>query len=126
MFGRYALVLFSLLTLAAAGCIFAGVAAVGAGVVYVNGEGKKTFTCSIDDAHVATLKALDQMGLIKLEESRDDEGWMVRTRRPGDAAEVKIHIRRAADGLTEVRVRVGTWGDKYYSAQIIEAIGNNL
>ena len=126
MFGRHALALLSLLTLVAAGCIFAGAAAVGAGIVYVGGEGKKTFMCSVDDAHAATLKTLDQKGLIKLGESRDGEGWMVRTRRLGDAAEVKIRIHRAGESLTEVAVRVGTWGDKDYSAQMLEAIESNM
>ena len=132
--GRKPLVVLCIFALASSGCVAAGITAVTAGIVYVSGEAKKSYVATVNETHEATLKAMDEMGLVKLEETRDGDGWQIRTRRPADpteikaskSVEVKIRIRSGGESITEVGVRVGTWGDKDYSTKVLLAIENNL
>lgn len=120
------LLLLGLLALVLSGCVVAGITALGAGIVYVSGEARQSYAATVDQTHQAVLTAMDEMGLIKLEETHQGADWRIRTRRPTDAADVKIRIRRGGESLTEVSVRVGLWGDKEYSTQLLEAVGKNL
>jgi hypothetical protein len=123
---RKPLVLLCLLAVVASGCVAAVVTAGVAGIVYVSGEAKKSYVATVEETHQATLKAMQDLNLVVLGENRDGTGWELRSRRPADAVEVKIRLRRTGETLTEVGVRVGTLGDKDYSVKVHEAIERHL
>ena len=124
---RKALALLGLLLLSLTGCVAMAVtAAVAAGVVYVSGEAGKTYTADVDRTHQATLKVLEEMGLPVLEQKRDGDGWRLRSRRSGDADEIKIHITPGDTHTTVVKIRVGVMGDKEYSTRLLLGIEQRL
>ncbi len=124
---RKALALLGLLLLSLTGCVAMAVtAAVVGGVVFVSGEAGKTYAATVDATHQAALKALDEMDLPVLEQKRDGDGWLLRSRRTTDAKEIAIRITPGQSNTTEVKVRVGVMGDKEYSTRLLLSIEKHL
>jgi hypothetical protein len=126
--------LLSLATLASSGCLVVGAGLAGgavAGYFYYNGKLAQRYQASFADTYAATRAALPELGLTVLEEGRDGPGsWLELRAESGERVRVFIDPQAPPAGgsgqLTQVSVRVGTFGDSPLSEKILEQIGRHL
>ena len=90
-----------------------GAAAGGASVAYVKGELKQAWQ--------ATQKAMDDLGFHITSRAKDAFDAELAASGARDK-EVKIILKKISDTRTEMKIRVGMFGDQSLSAQILEAI----
>ncbi len=105
------------------GCVALVVgAAVGAGTVaYVGGELKATDEVAFDRAWSATLKAMDDLQFKVTKQQKDAlEGLLVARR--ADDTPVTVRVRKQGEKTTEIRIRVGTFGNETLSRTIHDKI----
>lgn len=107
------------------GCaaVLVGGAAAGAAgtVLYVKGELHSTEDVSLDRAWNATQAAIRDMGFIVTANEKDAvSGTLVAL--TADNTKIKIVLNRKADNMTEISIRVGTFGDESMSRLILERI----
>ena len=96
--------------------------AAGAGTVaYVGGELKTVEEVSLNRAWNATQKAMNNLGLTITTKEKDAfDGQLIAK---GTANKtIKIKLNKQSDTLTEIKIRVGTFGDESLSLQILESI----
>ena len=101
--------------------IGAGVAAGAGGVAYVNGELKVDDSVTVDRAWSATQAAVHDLQF-KVTSSQKDAfaGTLVSLR--ADNTKVVIHLVRQTDQVTEVRIRIGIFGDEALSRLVYDKI----
>lgn len=108
------------------GCaaLVAGGGAAGA-VAYVRGELRSELECSYRQCRDATEAAIRQLELAEVD--RRTDGLTARYELE-DADDKTVHIRvsKKTDNISEVRIRVGTFGDETKSRHILRAIEGNL
>jgi citrate lyase gamma subunit len=114
-----------------AACILSGCAAAvlagaagGAGVgtaVYVAGEDSRVYSANLDQTWTATLDALKQMNIRVEKSDKDALGGTVEAKR-ADGTDVKIKEEPAEGNTTQVKIRIGVFGDQNGS----EAIQNTI
>ncbi len=117
----------TLVAVLTSGCAALAVgAAAGAGVAaYKSGELISTEAASIDKTWVATEKAFKELQL--LGEAKEKDGLAARVEATGAGDKrIIVKMRNQGDKLTEVRIRVGLFGDEGYSRKILEKIKSNL
>ena len=118
------LVLLLAISLLAGGCvaIVAGVAAGAAGVVYVRGQAKAAFPHDVETVFNAAVAALEQDLEIPIESKAYDvtDGRIDAERADGNKVRVRLELIGA--DVTQVRVRVGTIGDKTWSKIFLEKL----
>lgn len=102
----------------------AGGAAVG-GAAYVNGEHSQVHTADLDHTWTATLAALKQMNIRVDQSSKDALGGNINAQR-ADGTDVKIKEEPSGEGNTQVKIRVGTFGDLTASEAIQDQIAARL
>ncbi len=107
------------------GCAVALVGAGAAGYGYVRGELKADLTGSVDSAYNATVKALDKLGLPVISKEKDALGAKVVARNVEDK-KVGIKLKRVSEKITEVRIRIGIFGDQTQSIAIMDEIKKYL
>ena len=103
-------------------------AAAGAGVgtyAYVNGELKDSETVSVDAARNATLAAMKDLGYAVVEDQRDSLTATIAARSTGDK-KVYVTLTKQSATITEIRIRVGTFGDQSLSQQILDKIKSHF
>jgi len=96
--------------------------AAGAGTVaYVGGELKSTEKVSLNTAWNASQKAMKDLEFTITSKEKDAfDGQFIAK---GAANKIiKIKLNKQSDMLTEIRIRVGTFGDESLSLQILEKI----
>lgn len=119
------------LAISTAGClglVAAGAAAGGAaGYMYIKGKVCMEYPAPFTDTWTATHAALKSLGLPALgQENAGTRGTI--TSRTSDGTNVTVEVETqlsrlpAVPNLTRVCVRVGTWGDKPLSEQILTRI----
>ncbi len=110
------------------GCVaaVAAGAAAGAGTyAYVTGKLTATLEASLDDSYDASLKAVRDLEFNSVSSQKDVfEGWV--KCQMADKTDVRIDLVKKADTVTEVRIRVGTFGDEKKSVTILDKIKANL
>jgi hypothetical protein len=109
------------------GCLlFVAGAAAGAGtVVYINGELKDTEDNSLESVHVAAVAAVQDMGFAVVNDTKDVNHALL-TVRTSDDKKIEISLIKQSPKLTEIRIRVGTFGDEQLSRQILDKIKSHL
>jgi hypothetical protein len=108
------------------GCLLVAVGAAGAGAVaYVKGDLTATVAHPVDPVTRATERAIDQLQLVKVNESHDQFSAAL-TARTSDDKKVEIKITQNSDDTTKINIRVGTFGDESLSRAILEKIKGNL
>jgi hypothetical protein len=111
------------------GCLLfvaGGAAAAGAGtVLYVNGELKDTEPASLDPVHAAALAGLHDMQYVVVNDTKDINNANILARTANDT-KIQIQIIKQSASVTEIRIRVGTFGDESLSRQILEKIKAHL
>ena len=119
----------ALLALSTSGCVLLAVGAAGAAgagtVAYIRGELDTSLNGTVDTVGVATTKALEELRLAKIHENKSAVDAEIRAR-TGQDKRVDIRLNRAADNLTRVRIRVGTFGDEELSRLLLEKIKAKL
>jgi hypothetical protein len=111
------------------GCIlFVAGAAAGAGVggyAYVNGEEKTTESSSLNQTWNATLATMKDLEFPVTSQSKDAlEGEL--TARNASNTNISIKLKNLSNNSTEIRVRVGTFGDEAMSRTILNKISSHL
>jgi type IV secretory pathway TrbL component len=120
--------LLAALFMAGSGCallVIGAAAGAGAGtVVWVKGELKSTENVSLDRASRAALKAMADLGYGVGEKQQDRTSLTLTAYGAGDK---KIHValEETSANITEIRIRVNTFGDEALSRQILEKIRAN-
>jgi len=112
------------------GCLAAaavgGGAAAGAGTIaYIKGELKSTEGYSIDRTWTATVAAIDELQFIVINKVKDAVSAELKAQ-TADNKTVNIELKRIADNLTEIKIRVDTFGDEALSRYILNKIQANL
>jgi hypothetical protein len=106
--------------------LIGGAAAAGAGtVLYMDGQLKDTEAVSLGQAHAATLAAMHELKFFVLTDSMDAINAKI-TARTGDDKKVDIDLAKQSPTITDIRIRVGTFGDETMSRQILEKIKAHL
>jgi hypothetical protein len=100
--------------------------AAGAGTVaYIGGELKSTERVSLNRAWKATQTAIADLELIMTEKAKDAFDAELKATGAG-GKKIKVALKRISDSTTEIRIRVGTFGDEPLSLQILESIRNRF
>jgi hypothetical protein len=118
----------SLLTLTNGCFLFVVGAAAGAGAAgyaWVNGEVKTTEAASMNQAWDASLAAMKDLEFTVTDKSKDALSGYV-TAQTADNKAIKINLKYISNTSTEVRIRVGTFGDENLSRTILNKIRNHL
>ena len=109
------------------GCpaIFVGAAAGGAAgagtVAYIGGELKSIEEVSLSRAWNATQQAMDDMKFHIADKGKDAfDAELSATGANGK--QIKVALKKISNTRTEIRIRIGTFGDKSLSQQILETI----
>jgi hypothetical protein len=118
-------VILGLVLATGSGCaLFVVGAAAGAGAAgyaYVNGEMKSTESVPLDQAWSATLSAVKDLDFPVINQSKDAAGAQLTVRNASDD-KIAINLKTVSDKATEIRIRVGTFGDKTLSDHILDKI----
>lgn len=122
--------LFALLALCVPFILSGCWAAVGAGagastVAYIDGSVKDNLDATVEVAHAAVLKAMDNLKFKTTSDSMDATQAEVIARDSKDE-KIKINLERITDATTKVSVRVGIFGDQAVSVDILEQIKKSL
>ncbi len=116
----------TLATLPLAGCLaVAAAAGTGVGVAYANGALQATLDADLERAVKATERALDDLKITVLSggESGIDAHFKART---ADDTSVTIKLQTETEKTSSISIRVGTFGDKNLSLQILDKIKSKL
>ena len=102
--------------------IGAAAAAVGTGAYfYVKGDLKRNYEAPMDKTWEATMKAVEALKLNVESQNHDALTGIIKGKMADEKA-FEINLKRINDNLTEVGVRIGTFGDRGRS----EAIHNQI
>ncbi|MEQ9619161.1 MAG: DUF3568 family protein [Deltaproteobacteria bacterium] len=112
------------------GCLAAaavgGAAAAGAGTVaYIKGELKATEEASLEKTWEATVGAVDELEFLVINKIKDAVSAELEAK-TADNKTVKIELKRVSDNLTDISIRVGTFGDESLSRFILSKIEARL
>jgi len=123
-----AVLMASLLALTSGCFLFVVGAAAGggaAGYAWVNGEVKITEGSSINQTWDASLAAMKGLEFTVTDKSKDALSGYV-TAQTADNKTVKINLKYISNTSTEIRIRVGTFGDEDLSRIILGKINSHL
>jgi hypothetical protein len=100
--------------------------AAGAGTVaWVRGELKALEDVTLDRAWPAAKQAMSDLEFMVTKSEKDAfEGKLV-ARGAGDK-KIVVSLKKESDAVTEIRIRVGTFGDEAMSRKILETIKKNF
>ena len=105
--------------------IFGGGAVAGAGMVaYARGEIRVTEDVNLSRAWSATQSAVDDLALTVVERERDNLGARL-VALDRDSNRVKVRLEKLPR-FTEIRIRVGFFGDEKLSRSLLEWIRQRL
>lgn len=118
--------LFSFFFSGCAGLVLAGGAAAGAGTyAYINGELNVTENASISKTWVATRAAVQEMNLRIVSENHDALTGRVHAKGAGNK-DIYINLKSLSERETEIRIRVGVFGDEVLSERILTHIEKQI
>lgn len=124
--------LITLFTTVVAAVLLSGCAAViiggaaGAGTyAYIRGEMKGNENATLDRTWSATLAAMKDLEFTVMTQQKDAlQGRLVA--RTALDKKIEINVTKISDNLTEIRIRVGTFGDQTLSHTIVQSIEKRL
>jgi Protein of unknown function (DUF3568) len=103
-----------------------GAAAAGAGTVaYVNGELKETEGVAYDTAYDATLAAMNDLQYAVTDKSKGPLTTKILARTSGDK-KIQVTLEKQSATVTDICIRVGTFGDESLSRQILDKIKSHF
>ena len=112
------------------GCLAAaavgGAAVAGAGTVaYIKGELKATEEATMEQAWKATEGAVEELQFFVINKIHDAVSGELEAK-TADNKTIKITLKRIGNNLTEITIRVGTFGDETLSRYILSKIEGAL
>ena len=112
-----------------AGCAVVVVgAAAGAGVgayAYIKGDVRSSEAVSLDTAIRATQAGLKDMGYVVTETTTSGSETKLTAYGPG-SKKVRVTLEKLSGTVTQISIRVGTFGDEGLSAQILGKIRSHF
>ena len=103
-----------------------GAAAAGAGAVYyMDGQLKDTEAVSLPTANAATLAALHDLKFVVISNAQDALTDKIIARTATDT-KIEITLTKQSAKITEIRIRVGTFGNEQMSRDILNQIKSHL
>jgi hypothetical protein len=116
------IIFFFLTGIGCTAALVAGGAAAGIGTYkYIKGELQSTEKVSLDKAYSATEKAIEELEFTITSKQKDAfDGEVIARRATGKKVTVKL--KRLSDSVTEIKIRVGTFGDEYISKDILDTM----
>ena len=104
----------------------AAAAAVGAGAYfYVKGDLKRNYEAPMDKTWEAAVKTVEELKL-SVESKKHDALTGIIKGKMADEKSFEINVKRLGENLTEVGVRIGTFGDREKSEAIHNSIHSKL
>ena len=101
-------------------------AAAGAGTyAYVRGDLKRNYEASMDKTWQASIQSVEELKLT-IESKSNDAFTGVIKGKMADGSGFTINVKRLGENLTEVGVRIGTFGDRVKSEAIHDKILSKL
>lgn len=100
----------------------------GAGVgtySYIKGELKVIYAQSYDKMVSATEQAVKDLGFTLKKEKKDELRCRIKARM-ADGTGVKLAVDKVSEQITQLRIKVGWWGNKGLSIQIMRAIEKRM
>jgi len=112
------------------GCLAAaavgGGAVAGAGTIaWIQGELKSTEGYPFATVWAATVKAVDELGFIVINKVSDAVSGQYECV-TAENKKVHINVTRVGDNITEIKIRVDTFGDETLSRYILNKIQSHL
>ena len=122
----FLLLLLSVAAVLAQGCVVAAVGAGAAGTVaYVRGDLQTVETAGMEALYKASLEAFDKLELAVIQKAKDAMTAEIISRDAEDK-KIRIKLKSTAEGMTELSIRIGMFGDETKSRLIYEAIKKEL
>jgi len=109
----------------AAAAVGAGAAAGAGTIAYISGELKSTEGYPFATVWAATVKAVDQLEFIVVNKVNDAISGQYECV-TADNKKVHINVNRVGDNITEIKIRVDTFGDETLSRYILNKIQSNI
>jgi len=109
----------------AAAAVGAGAAAGAGTIAYISGELKSTEGYPFPTVWAATVKAIEQLDFIVVNKVSDAISGEIDSV-TADNKKVKITVKRVGDNITEIKIRVDTFGDETLSRYILSKIQSNI
>ena len=105
------------------GCpaVLVGGAAGGGAVAYIRGELKATEEVSLNRAWKAAQMAMSDLEFTITDKEKDAFDGRIHASGAGDKA-IDVALKKISPARTEIRIRVGLFGDESLSRQILEGI----
>ncbi|MGR3309594.1 MAG: DUF3568 domain-containing protein [Candidatus Brocadiales bacterium] len=121
--------LLGIILLSSSGCAVVALligGSVGAGAVaYVTGELKSTEEASLDRTWQAAQKAIEDLEFFVTSKQKDAISAKLIARGATDK-KIELILKKVSENLTEVRIRVGIFGDEPLSRLVLEKLKNHL
>ena len=116
------IIVFFLTSMGCTAALVAGGAAAGIGTYkYIKGELESTEKVSLDKAYQATQTAMEDLEFTITSKQKDAfDGEVIARRATGKKVTVKL--KRQSDSVTQIRIRVGTFGDETISKDILDTM----
>jgi hypothetical protein len=116
-----------MVTAASPGCIplIVGAAAGAGGYAWVRGALVKEFDVPAETLSSASIRAIKQLNLSLEEEKTDRLSGYIRAKL-ADKQKVVISIKALTEKKSEVRIRIGVFGDQAKSEMVLNGIKKNL
>ncbi len=109
-----------------AALLLTGGAAAGAGTfAYVKGKLKASESAPLPKVYDASLAAMQNLEFAVTTQEKDALSARIVARAVGDK-KVQVNLKKATEGVTEIRIRVGTFGDESTSRLILDKIRSRL
>jgi hypothetical protein len=96
-----------------------------AGYAYVDGEEKATESASLDRTWNATLAAMKDLEFPVTSQAKDALTANLTARNASNTS-ISIKLEKLSSTSTEIRIRVGTFGDETLSRTILNKISSGL
>lgn len=116
-----------------AGCLVAAAAGAAGGVAgyaYYKGKVSRSYVANVEDVRAATRTALGELGMPVLSDEATAQGGKIESRAGNDGVVIALELEKSpvpGEGpVTQVGVRVATFGDERLSERILDQIGFHL
>ena len=112
--------------LVTSGCFALAVGAgAGATVAYVRGDLDATLAGGFDKSVRAVNQAIEQLHFAKVSENKDALRVTTIARNAADK-KIEFYVIKLTDDATQLKIRVGTFGDEALQVSILEKVKSNL
>lgn len=107
------------------GCVVVAAGAGAGAVAYVRGDLDTTLNADYEKVVAATREAIEQLEFAKMSDNKDALKAVLVSRTAQDK-KVEITLQSAGKKITNVKIRVGIFGDEQLSLSILDKIKSNL